>query len=245
VVAISELSRHCRELLKLVIVGQTLACAPAFSRIVSDPGKPIVIPAYSVPPRTWRPNQPLSGASRVDITPPPGYPTGGHGPAGAMSRGYWTRLYARAFFFADTTGSTLTLVSAEFFAVPGALTAEVRRRVIRDAWKNHGISIQPSSIIIAATHTHQGHGNYLSAITYNQFGSRYPGFDKLLLDTLTARITSAVNAAIADALRSGKSTMTIRHGRLSEGLLLNRSAATFMNNWNADQLMNELNPQVP
>ena len=38
----------------------------------------------------------IAGATKSDITPPPGYPMGGYGPIGQISRGAWTRLNARA-----------------------------------------------------------------------------------------------------------------------------------------------------
>jgi len=161
-----------------------------------------------------------------------------------MARGYWTRLYARAFFFADSTGSPLVLVSSDFFAVPGGLTAEVRRRVAI-AWAKRGLSIPPEAIIIAATHTHHGPGNYLTAGTYNAYGSRYPGFDKRLFAFLTDRITQAIDSAISDAWEGGPATMWLRRGQVSSGLLLNRSALTFMSNWNAAQIMDRLNPLGP
>ena len=58
-----------------------------------------------------------AGAAIVDITPPPGLATGGHGPAGAIARGHLTRLYARAIYLTDGT-HPLLLVSVESFAVP-------------------------------------------------------------------------------------------------------------------------------
>jgi neutral ceramidase len=207
----------------------TIGCALA--------APPIVIPKYKIPESTWRPGRMVAGAAKMDITPPPGYPTGGHGPAGAMARGYWTRLYARAFFFADSAGSPLVLVSSDLFAIPGGLTAEVRRRVTAK-WSSHGISFAPEAIIIAATHTHQGPGNYLTAVTYNQFGSKYPGFDRELFEFLATRITQAIDSAVASGIQSKDVKLYVRRGRLNRGLVLNRSPRTFMANWNARQLMN-------
>src|SRR6266487_1808763 len=57
----------------------------------------VSVPSYRIAPQTWKPNHFVAGVSRVDITPPVGYPTGGHGPTGGFARAYWTRLYARAF----------------------------------------------------------------------------------------------------------------------------------------------------
>src|SRR5262249_1003042 len=65
------------------------------------------------------------GAAKMEITPPPGFPTGGHGPAGAIARGSWSRLWARAFFFKQPGGPAVVLVSCDLFAVPLRLNAKV------------------------------------------------------------------------------------------------------------------------
>src|SRR6476660_2916533 len=97
-----------------------------------------------------------AGAATVDMTPPPGLSTGGHGPAGAIARGQLTRLYARAIYLTDGV-KPLLLVSVESFAVPPAFQLEIQQNVLDDLGK----PLPLSSIIVAATHTHQGPGNYL------------------------------------------------------------------------------------
>src|SRR4051812_29163357 len=58
----------------------------------------IRVPSYSL--HTAAPaSRFVAGVGKAELTPPPGIPLGGHGPAGRVSRGYWTRLYARAFYF--------------------------------------------------------------------------------------------------------------------------------------------------
>jgi neutral ceramidase len=156
-----------------------------------------------------------------------------------MSRGYASRLYARAFFFADPAGSPLILVSCDFFAVPGGLTAMVSRRVSQK-WAAR-VSILPEAINISATHTHQGPGNYLTAVSYNQYGSKYGGFDERLLEFLADRIASAIDSAMIDAFAHGPAKLSLRHADVSSGLLLNRSPVTFLSNWNAQQIMDALN----
>ena len=47
------------------------------------------------------------GAAKVDITPMPGYPMAGYAAAGRISRGVWTRLYARAIYFEDMQGRSM------------------------------------------------------------------------------------------------------------------------------------------
>lgn len=214
-------------------------CAPLVSKLVQPPGKTIVVREYRVTNWPSGTGSTLAGAAKVDITPPAGFPTGGHGPAGAMARGYASRLYARAFFFADPAGSPLILVSCDFFAVPGGLTAMVSRRV-SERWAAQRVSIPPEAINISATHTHQGPGNYLTAVSYNQYGSKYGGFDERLLEFLADRIASAIDSAMIDAFANGPAKLSLRHADVSSGLLLNRSPVTFLSNWNAQRIMDAL-----
>lgn len=205
------------------------------------PAITILVPGYQLSPTQWKPSQPIAGVARVDITPPAGYPLGGHGPAGGVARGYWTRLYARAFFFADTAGKPLVLVSADLFAMPAGLTAAVAHDVAL-RWRQQ-LAIPPDAIIVAATHTHHSPGNYLSAQVYNDFGSRYTGFDRELFDFLRDRVASAVNLAIADALKDAGPVRLSLHVGGIDSLQLNRSPYTFLTNWNAQSILDALNPQ--
>ncbi len=232
-------SRFCLIFVAMASIALT-SCTPILSRVLQPPGRTIVVPEYQLTPINWVPRHAVAGAAKVDITPPAGFPTGGHGPAGAMSRGYSSRLYARAFFFADSAGSPLVLVSCDFFAVPGGLTAMVGRRVSQKELER-GVLIPPEAIIISATHTHQGPGNFLTSVSYNQFGSKYPGFDERLLNFLADRIVEAVDSAVADGMRAGEVKLSIRHSTVTAGLLMNRSPATFLSNWNAQRIMDALN----
>ena len=161
-----------------------------------------------------------------------------------MARGYWTRLYARALFFQDANGSPLILVSCDFFAVPGGLAALVSQR-IAEKWGKVGLSIPPEAIIISATHTHQGPGNYMTAGSYNQYGSKYPGFDRRLFVFLADRVTDAIDSAIVDARNGGTATLSVYSDSVGSGLLMNRSPITFMSNWNAASIMDRLNKKMP
>src|ERR1039457_2801676 len=170
-------------------------------------GAPLTIPAYSVLQATPS-GKTMAGVARIDITPPPGYPTGGDSLAGAVARGYWTRLNARAFYFEDRKGHRLVLVSADLFAIPEALHAKVSQ-LLNSEWKsvveagaeaglpvgNEPLSLSPDELIISATHTHQGPGNYLSSKVYNSFASMYSGFDPRLFHFLALRIAAAVGGA--------------------------------------------------
>ena len=187
---------------RLLVVVTTLFLAGCLPK-----GEPLVVPAYRVAAAPCA-GQFVAGVGRVDMTPPPGYPTGGHGPSGALGRGHWMRLYARAFDFEDPACRRLVLVSLESFAVPKVLFEEVASRIAI-----HGNS--RDELILAATHTHQGPGNYMAAETYNAFGSSYSGFSKPLLDDLACAIARAIQKARKDALDSKGEHVTLDSSRES------------------------------
>ncbi|MBU8921489.1 MAG: neutral/alkaline non-lysosomal ceramidase N-terminal domain-containing protein [Bacteroidales bacterium] len=134
----------------------------------------------------------LAGASRVDITPMPGYPMGGYAVAGYISRGVWMRLHARAVCFEDPDGRCLAMVSTDLWAMPAGLADRVAELVSCE----FGIGrLAREQIILAATHTHNGPGNYSSSKLYNQMASPEGGFDRDLFDFLAYRIAVSIAAA--------------------------------------------------
>lgn len=181
-------------------------------------------PAYTAPAAP-PPASFVAAAAKVDITPPPGFPLGGHSIAGRMARGYWTRLYARAFFFRDIAGRSLALVTCDLFAMPAALQAEVARRVARE-----NVPLSPDSLIISAIHTHHGPGNFMSSAVYN-FGGLIPGFDPALFDFLAGRIAMAVVQAAEEAARSASIPHRVAlHTGFALNIQRNRALDPFLRN---------------
>ncbi|WP_375771279.1 neutral/alkaline non-lysosomal ceramidase N-terminal domain-containing protein [Archangium gephyra] len=180
-----------------------------------------------------------AGVATEDITPPPGFPTGGHGPEGGLPRGHWMRLRARAFFFEDRAGRTLALVSCDLFALPGGLHAKVAERIAAKAAEQKlAVSLPPESLILAATHTHHSPGNYMTARVYNQFGSAYSGFSKPLFEFLAERIADAVLGALHDARRQpGQVELAVHVQQVDYALVRNRSPDVFMLNRERDTLL--------
>lgn len=204
------------------------------------PGRALVVPEYALREPTSFVNSFRAGVGKVDITPPAGFPTGGHGPAGSIARGTWTRLHARAFFFADEHGGVAVFVSCELFAIPGGLTAQVARDVGRK-WTERGVTIPAEAITLAATHTHQSPGNFMTSAAYNSFGSKYGGFSRELFYFLSQQIVSAIDIAISDALEHGRAELHVRKGTV-KFLQLNRSPRTFLLNADALLTMDALHP---
>lgn len=177
----------------------------------------IRVPAYNVAPPD--PSAAfLAGVASVDITPPPGYPLGGHSIGGRMARGYWTRLYARAFYFQDAHGRRLILVSCDLFAIPAGLFAQVAR----------DLQLPPESLIISATHTHHGPAGYMSSAVFN-FGGLLPGYNFELARRLTEAVEEAINLARKNAGEPGAASIVLRGG-FAPNLQRNRAIDAFFLN---------------
>ena len=141
----------------------------------------------------------IAGAAKSDITPPPGYPMGGYGPIGQISRGAWTRLNVRAVYFEDRNGQSLLMVSADLWSMPAMLANKVAEIV--NARFGH---ISREEMIIAASHTHHSPGNFSSNPAYNELGSPQAGFDPDMFAFLAKRISDAAIEAVIDARRGSK-----------------------------------------
>jgi neutral ceramidase len=205
------------------------------------PGPPVEIDAYEVPPAHPQPRF-SAGAAEVDLTPSPGFPTGGHGPAGALAKGYWIRLRARAFFFEDTSGRAAVLVAADLFAIGGGLQARVAQLVNeRLARERLDVSLPPGAVVVAATHTHHSPGNFMTAAAFNQFGSSYSGFSRPLFEFLADRIAQAVVDAAAQARgRQHPVALRLHGGKTGHDLFRNRAPRTFLLNVESERLLGAL-----
>jgi Neutral/alkaline non-lysosomal ceramidase, N-terminal len=167
----------------------------------------------------------IAGAGKAEITPPTGFPMGGHGPGGRIARGYWTRLYARAFYFQDRNNRVMVLVSCDLFAMPAGLRANVLELV------NRKESLRPDDLIISATHTHHGPGNFASSELYNGFASPLPHFDQDLFNFLATKISDAIVEAIRDAHSHVNEPFEVRlHEGYATGIQRNRAIAPFFKN---------------
>jgi neutral ceramidase len=188
----------------------------------------------TAPPRVF-----CAGAARVDITPMPGYPQGGHSIAGAVGRGYWTRLWAKAIYVQDAQGNALALVSCDLFAVPAGLVDRTAQLLASRPGPD-GTRLSRAQLIVAATHTHHGPGNFLSNTLFNELASPQAGFDPDLFEFLARRIADAVAQAQCSARPALLEAGTIQVHDLSR----NRSMEAFVLNPEASLLI-DLNKQLP
>jgi neutral ceramidase len=100
------------------------------------------------------------------------------------------------------------------------------------------------SIVIAATHTHQGPGNYFSAAVLNNLGSPIKGYVPELREFLIKRIVQAAVTAYRNAQTSTSVQLQTRQALMPIQSLRNRSPETFMLNANADEIMRELDKRL-
>lgn len=178
-----------------------------------------------------------AGAAKVDITPLPGVPLGGHSFEGGTGYAVWTRLWARAIYIEDANGEPLVLVVADLWSIPDGLGDAVVERVR----EHHGLEhIGRPQLLLSATHTHHGPANFSSSRLYNRAASPRMGFDPELFDFLVRRIS----AAVAEAAGSrAPARLRLSSAPLSH-VARNRSLAPFSRNPEAARLV-EHNARLP
>ncbi|RMG98241.1 MAG: hypothetical protein D6705_06470 [Deltaproteobacteria bacterium] len=179
----------------------------------------------------------VAGAASVEIAPVPGYPMGGHALESRVGLGTWTPLFARALYVEDASGEPLVMVVVDLWAVSAGLADEVAERLREDADLVH---VGRENLLLSATHTHHGPGNFASNRVYNQHASNLPGFDPILFDYVADRIVEAVTAAAATA----EPARIVKHSGRLGGIARNRSFEAFARNPEAAGLLDE-NAMLP
>lgn len=160
------------------------------------------------------------GFGRADITPPPGPGLYGYGPEGRAARGFRNRLYAKALVLEDAEGERIAFVVADLGVISVALHRSAARRTLETA------GIGADRLVLAATHTHAGPGNFMGVKQYDDHGTSVAGFDTAMVGFLAERIGNAVRQAV-DSLRPAR----IGYAMVPVwGYTRNRSLGAFRNN---------------
>mgnify|MGYP000007310690 CR=1 FL=1 len=213
----------------IVLIFATYGCMSAkIKGLLPPPAPPVASNEFRV------------GAAKTDITPMPGYPMAGYAAAGRISRGVWTRLYARAIYFEDRQGRSMALVSCDLWSIPGGLADRVAELVATE----YGIpQLGREQLVLSATHTHNGPGNYCTSVLYNLMASSQQGFDENLFDFLSHRIAGA----ISQAWQSRQPAALIRSEMHLAGIGRNRSLGAFLQNGQSAQdfLQENQNANIP
>jgi neutral ceramidase len=136
-----------------------------------------------------------AGFGRADITPPPGPGLTGNGPEGKRSRGWRTRLYARALYLQDADGERLAIITADL----PHISAKLHRLVAESlaTWPDSR-RIGADHLIISATHDHSAPGHFYEAAELNETASSVAGYDPALADRIVHGFLDALRQAQAD-----------------------------------------------
>jgi neutral ceramidase len=179
-------SRALVSLLRMCLLVLGVALAPACTPKMPGawaPGPPPPGPATAGEFRV--------GTARVDITPPPGVTTFGHGPDALVSNGVWSRIYCRVFVLIGTAGP-VAVIPCDLAATSTLLQRSIAARV--------SDLLPTSRIFLSATHTHAGPAHYFDGDSFDgAFSTHVPGFDKNMVGFLANRVATGVREAFASA----------------------------------------------
>ena len=131
----------------------------------------------------------LAGAAEVDITPPPGIPKAGYSRNAHTGSGFRSRIRARVLHL--RSGSTsLAVVQCDLLGGSAVLHHLVARAIAERT------DVPLAGLMIGATHTHGGPGQFLGTRFYNRFASNKAGFDSAWAQQLAERIAGGVVEAV-------------------------------------------------
>ncbi len=132
----------------------------------------------------------LAGVAEVDITPPPGLPKAGYSANAHDGAGFRTRLRARVLHL-RAGRSSLAVVACDLLG-----GSAVVQHLVADAVAAT-TDVPLAGLMIGATHTHAGPGQFLGTDFYNRFASNRSGFDPAWTAFLVERIAGGVEQAVA------------------------------------------------
>lgn len=132
----------------------------------------------------------LAGAAEVDLTPPPGMPKAGYSSNAHDGRGFRSRLRARVLHLRAGTAS-MALVQCDLLGGSSVLQHLVAEAVAEDT------DVPLAGVMVGATHTHAGPGQFLGTDFYNRFASNRAGFDPAWAQFLVDQIADGVRTAVA------------------------------------------------
>jgi neutral ceramidase len=162
----------------------------------------------------------LVGAGMSDITGPIGEVVMmGYADGKQKTGGLHTRLYARAFIFANPkTNKRVVWVNTEL----GMVFSSVKQGVIRKLSAKYGGLYTDENVMISATHTHSGPGGYSHYTLYN---ISIGGYVKQNYDAIVDGIAEAIDQAHSRLAPGG---LTVMSGEVAESTMVNRSKIAFM-----------------
>jgi neutral ceramidase len=182
------------------------------ARFSVRPAPPVALPAVTGL---------LAGAAQVDITPPPGMPKAGYSANAHTGSGFRTRLRARAVHLRSGTAS-IAIVQCDLLGGSSVLQHLVAAELARTP----DVDVPLAGLLMGATHTHAGPGQFLGTDFYNRFASNKSGFDP----AYTAFLVTQITAAVRDAVRSRRPARAALGTTEVWGLTRNRSLPPHVEN---------------
>jgi neutral ceramidase len=139
----------------------------------------------------------LVGAADVDITPPVGAATWGHGNDARATQGIWSRVHCRPVVIVVASQSPLVIVPCDLPAMSELLHRHVAARLADLP------TFAPARLVITATHTHAGPGHFLDGQEYGSaISSRTPGYDEKMTVFFADQIALGVREAWARKVKA-------------------------------------------
>ncbi len=183
----------------------------------------------------------FAGASKADITPPPGLPLAGYSMLANTEKGFRTKIYARIIYIRKDQYSPLVLIQTDLLSGSLLLHHKLAERLAEKT------DISLGGIVLTGTHTHSAPGNFYENNFYNEFAGNKSGFEKEWYEFLEDRIYNAVLEAYQTArparIATGKSNIW--------GLTRNRSIEAYAANRNSgieeiktEQIYDAVNPEM-
>jgi neutral ceramidase len=172
----------------------------------------------------------LAGAAQIDITPPPGMPKAGYSANARTGVGFRTRLRARVVHLRSGTAS-IAIVQCDLLG-----GSSVLQHLVADALARvPDVDVPLAGLLIGATHTHAGPGQFLGTDFYNRFASNKSGFDPAYTSFLVNQLTTVVVSAVRGR-RPAKAAL----GSIDVwGLTRNRSLSPHVQNDSVDDKRTE------
>ncbi|XP_028619917.1 neutral ceramidase isoform X2 [Grammomys surdaster] len=144
----------------------------------------------------------------------------GYGKNGQNARGLLTRLFSRAFIFADPDGSNrMAFVSVELCMISQRLRLEVLKRL----QSKYGSLYRRDNVILSAIHTHSGPAGFFQ---YTLYILASEGFSNRTFQYLVSGIVKSIDIA-HENLKPGK--ILINKGNVANAQI-NRSPSSYLQN---------------
>lgn len=143
----------------------------------------------------------------------------GYAKVGQDGSGIHLRLFSRAYYIEDSTGSSVLYIHCDIHSFDHL----IRKRVLDELERRYPNKFTEKNVMMSATHTHSGPGGYLQ---YFLFTVLSQGFNRQSMDAIVDGIITSVDRAHATIIPT---KLYLAKGELS-GTSINRSPASYLLN---------------